>query len=163
MNQFKAFILLAAVTLLYMSAASKDVMSEGLTPGDLAPRIVEKNMNISFNNQNGRYTLLNFWAAYDANSRMQNVELNNAVAKTDSKIVMHSISIDRSRAIFDGAVRMDNLNKTTQHIAVAGIDSDIIRKYELDKGFANYLIDADGMIVAKNISPEDVQSIVSGL
>lgn len=69
----RAYVLIASVALLGMSAGSKKAkLTEGVNPGDLAPRIefLGNDAKASFHNQLGRYTLLNFWAAYDAESRL---------------------------------------------------------------------------------------------
>ena len=80
----RAYVLIASVALLGMSAGSKKAkLTEGVNPGDLAPRIefLGNDAKASFHNQLGRYTLLNFWAAYDAESRARNVQLANEVNK----------------------------------------------------------------------------------
>ena len=59
----RAYVLIASVALLGMSAGSKKAkLTEGVNPGDLAPRIefLGNDAKASFHNQLGRYTLLNF-------------------------------------------------------------------------------------------------------
>ena len=100
----RAYVLIASVALLGMSAGSKKAkLTEGVNPGDLAPRIefLGNDAKASFHNQLGRYTLLNFWAAYDAESRARNVQLANEVNKFGpDKIAMCSISMDEKESIF---------------------------------------------------------------
>jgi hypothetical protein len=159
MNQCKVFILTGAAVLLYMSAAPKRSGITGLTPGDTAPRIenLSNNESISFTNTKGQYTLLNFWAAYDAASRKRNVALANAMNGLDGKVVLQSVSFDSSQAIFEGVVKMDSLKTNTQHIANKTNSRKLFKEYALKKGFTNYLIDAEGTIVAKNVSPEEIK------
>jgi hypothetical protein len=40
----------------------------------------------------------------------------------------------------------------TRFVDTKGESSTIFKDYKLDKGFCNYLIDANGIIIAKNIS-----------
>ena len=84
----RAYVLIVSVALFGMSAGSKKAtLTEGSNPGDLAPSIefLEKDGKaIRFQNQTGRYTLVHFWAAYDAESRMRNVLLANKVAAMES-------------------------------------------------------------------------------
>jgi hypothetical protein len=158
----KAYVLVGATVLLYMSAASKDVRSEGLSPGDLAPRIesLENERDFDFRNHSNRYTLLNFWATYDAESRARNVRLSNEVSKLSSgKIAMYSISLDESPSIFSETIRIDKLNQTTQFHAVPEKNSKLYRRYNLNKGFSNFLINEQGVIVATNITPERLTKI----
>ena len=80
----RAYVLFVAVALLAVSAGTKNAKpTVGINPGDFAPRIesLGTESNFSFQNHSGRYTLLNFWATYDAESRARNVQLWNEVNK----------------------------------------------------------------------------------
>ena len=73
----RAYVLFVAVALLAVSAGTKNAKpTVGINPGDFAPRIesLGTESNFSFQNHSGRYTLLNFWATYDAESRARNVQ-----------------------------------------------------------------------------------------
>ncbi|MDR1936893.1 MAG: thioredoxin family protein [Tannerellaceae bacterium] len=158
----KTYVLVGATVLLYMSAASKDVSSEGLSPGDLAPRIESLGNESMFNfrSHQNRYTLLNFWATYDAESRARNIRLSNEVRKSSSgKFALCSISLDESQSVFAETIRMDRLDQTTQYHEAEGKNSKLYRTYNLKKGFSNFLINEKGIIVAKNISPEELAKV----
>jgi hypothetical protein len=160
----KAYVLVGAAMLLNMSAAPKDVRSEGLSPGDLAPRIesLGNERDFNFQNQSTCYTLVNFWAAYDAESRMRNIKLTNEAERLGAdRIAMCSISMDESSSVFSETVRMDNLSPKMQFHVAEGKNSKLYKKYNLKKGFSNYLIDEEGVIVAKNISPEGLKQMMS--
>ena len=75
----RTYVLFVAVALLAVSAGTKNAKpTVGINPGDFAPRIesLGTESNFSFQNHSGRYTLLNFWATYDAESRARNVQCN---------------------------------------------------------------------------------------
>ncbi len=160
----RTYVLIVTVTLLTVSAATKDVRSvEGLSPGDLAPRIesLGNAKGLDFQNHSGRYTLLNFWAAYDAESRARNVKFSNAVNKLSSeKIALCSISLDQKKSIFSETVRIDNLNEVTQFHVEQMEKSALLKKYDLKRGFRNYLIDDKGVIVAKDFAPQELTEIL---
>jgi hypothetical protein len=142
-----------------MSTASKDVNTEGLSPGDRAPRIesLGNERKINFRNHSNRYTLLNFWATYDAESRARNIKLSNEVGKISSgKIALCSISLDESESVFSETIRIDNLDEATQFHETEGKKSKLYRMYNLKKGFNNFLINEKGVIVAKNITPDEL-------
>ena len=105
----RAYVLFVAVALLAVSAGTKNAKpTVGINPGDFAPRIesLGTESNFSFQNHSGRYTLLNFWATYDAESRARNVQLWNEVNKLSSdKIAMYSISLDEKESIFNWKVQ----------------------------------------------------------
>ena len=160
----RAYVLIASVAILGMSAGSKDAkLTEGVNPGDLAPRIefLGNSGNANFHNQSGRYTLLNFWAAYDAESRVRNVQLTNEVNKLGlDKISMCSISMDEKESIFTETVKIDKLDFTTQFHDRLGKKSEVYKKYHLQKGFKNFLIDDKGVIIAANVTPDRLTEVL---
>lgn len=163
----RAYVLIASVALLGMSAGSKKAkLTEGVNPGDLAPRIefLENDAKASFHNQLGRYTLLNFWAAYDAESRARNVQLANEVNKFGpDKIAMCSISMDEKESIFTETVKIDKLDLSTQFHEGLGKESELYKKYDLRKGFKNFLINDEGVIIAANVTPEKLTEILKAI
>ena len=163
----RAYVLIASVALLGMSAGSKKAkLTEGVNPGDLAPRIeiLGNDAKASFHNQLGRYTLLNFWAAYDAESRARNVQLANEVNKFGpDKIAMCSISMDEKESIFTETVKIDKLDLSTQFHEGLGKESELYKKYDLRKGFKNFLITDEGVIIAANVTPEKLPEILKAI
>lgn len=163
----RAYVLIASVALLGMSAGSKKAkLTEGVNPGDLAPRIefLVNDAKASFHNQLGRYTLLNFWAAYDAESRARNVQLANEVNKFGpDKIAMCSISMDEKESIFTETVKIDKLDLSTQFHEGLGKESELYKKYDLRKGFKNFLINDEGVIIAANVTPEKLTEILKAI
>ena len=160
----RAYVLFVAVALLAVSAGTKNAKpTVGINPGDLAPRIesLGNESNFSFQNHSGRYTLLNFWAAYDAESRARNVQLWNEVNKLSSdKIAMYSISLDEKESIFTETVKADKLEGTKQFNEELGRKSELFGKYNLQKGFRNFLINDKGVIIAANVAPEDLTKVL---
>lgn len=163
----RAYVLILSVAFLGMSAGSKKAMlTEGANPGDLAPRIelLGKGGDAGFQNQKGRYTLLNFWAAYDAESRARNVQLANEVNKlSPDKIALCSISLDERESVFTGTVKIDKLDLSTQFHEGLGKESVLYKKYDLKKGFGNFLINDKGVIIASNVTPEKLAEIMKAI
>ena len=161
----RAYVLFVAVALLAVSAGTKNAKpTVGINPGDFAPRIesLGTESNFSFQNHSGRYTLLNFWATYDAESRARNVQLWNEVNKLSSdKIAMYSISLDEKESIFTETVKADKLEGTKQFHEELGRKSELFGKYNLQKGFCNFLIDDKGVIIAANVTPEVNQQLLA--
>ena len=163
-RKVRAYVLFVAVALLAVSAGTKNAKpTVGINPGDFAPRIesLGTESNFSFQNHSGRYTLLNFWATYDAESRARNVQLWNEVNKLSSdKIAMYSISLDEKESIFTETVKADKLEGTKQFHEELGRKSELFGKYNLQKGFCNFLIDDKGVIIAANVTPEDLTKVL---
>lgn len=160
----RAYVLVVAVALLTVSAGTKNAKpTEGINPGDFAPRIesLGNETNFSFQNHSGRYTLLNFWAAYDGESRARNVQLWNEVKKLGSdKIDMCSISFDEKKSIFTETVKIDKLDETKQFHEELGQQSKLFGKYKLQKGFRNFLINDKGVIVATHVTPDQLTDVL---
>lgn len=162
--KIRAYVLLVFVAILIMSAGTKKAkISEGITPGNLAPRIeFLGNESISnFQKQDGKYTLLQFWAAYDADSRVNNITLYNEINKLASKrIEMLSISFDEKASIFEETIKIDKLSKQNQFRDNLGKQSSLYKKYNLDEGFKNFLIDDKGVIIATNVSSNQLKDLL---
>jgi AhpC/TSA family. len=152
------------IALLTISASTKETrLTIGVNPGDLAPGIesLESKTGLSFHNHSGRYTLLSFWAAYDAESRVRNVLLSNEVNKLDSqKIALCAVSLDKSRAIFEETLKIDKLDETSQLWEGSDLKSTLYKAYKLNKGLKTFLIDDTGKIIAVNVHPKQLAELL---
>ena len=108
----------------------------------------------------GRYVLLSFWASYDAQSRMQNVSLSN-VLRSSRNVEMVSVSFDEYQSIFKETVRKDQIVTPTCFVETKGESSGLFKKYRLGRGFTNYLLDENGVIIAKNISAAELSAYLN--
>lgn len=135
-------------------------LSEGINPGKPIPDI--KNLEnvsgatINLSDLRGQKVLVNFWAAYDANSRRDNVLISQMLEKEDSSIKMVSVSFDKSKSVFEKTVAMDGIDENNQFYAQAELHSKLVEQHDLNRGFKNYLIDEKGVILEMNLSPEDL-------
>ena len=144
----------------------KDKPTGGLSVGDVAPDFrIESTSGeqypLKLADFKGHYVLLSFWASYDAQSRMQNVSLNNALRSDAPNVKMVSISFDEYRSVFEETIRKDQIVTPTCFVETEGEDSGLFKKYRLNRGFTNYLLDGNGVIIAKNISAADLSAYVS--
>ena len=146
----------------------KDKPTGGLSEGDVAPDFkIESASNgqpaFKLGNLKGKYVLLSFWASYDAQSRMQNVSLSNVLrsASRNENVEMVSVSFDEYQSIFKETVRKDQIVTPTCFVETKGESSGLFKKYRLGRGFTNYLLDENGVIIAKNISAADLSAYVS--
>lgn len=134
-------------------------ISEGTNPGKSIPDI--KNLinvsgsTINLSDLKGQKVLVNFWAAYDANSRRDNVLLATMANKDSSPVKIISVSVDKSKSVFEKTVVMDEVDSSSQFYVQANIHPELVELYQLDNGFKNYLIDEQGVILEVNLSPED--------
>ena len=156
------FVVLVFSSLLSFSFIEKKDPTEKLVPGDETPvSVLEfKTQTLNLRADDGKYTLLSFWAGYDAKSRMKNAELCHALQNSD-RIKMISVSMDRYESVFRAAVKQDQLESSDCYIETDGRASEIFKEFGLRDGFANYLIDSKGVIVAKNVTAGELTSYMN--
>lgn len=129
-------------------------VSEGILPGNRAPEIHLQDLSFT-----GKYTLVQFWAAYDAKSRAENILLHNKVAALQREdLQMVSLSFDPSYSVFEETVKADKLDLSQQFNVQVGEQDKWFSKYKLDRGFGNMLINPEGIIIAINVNPEEMQA-----
>lgn len=149
------------------SFVSKDKPTGGLNVGDIAPDFEIQSMSDEqpsndLSSLKGKYVLLSFWASYDAQSRMQNASLSNALRQVALKNVeMVSVSFDEYRSVFEETVRKDQIVAPACFVETEGENSDLYKRYRLNRGFTNYLLDDNGVIIAKNISAAELSAYLN--
>ena len=94
------------------SFVEKDKPTGGLNVGDVAPDFTiestsDAQYNFDLTDLKGKYVLLSFWASYDAQSRMQNASLSNALRSTSQDVEMVSVSFDEYQSVFQETIRKD--------------------------------------------------------
>lgn len=156
------FVVLMMISFISFSFVGKDTPTEGLNIGDKAPAFTicgEKEL-VELKDLKGKYVLLSFWASYDAPSRMQNAMLNHAASKTGN-VEMVSVSFDSYKSIFTEAIKKDRISTANCFVEVKGKDSEIYQSYRLHRGFKNYLLNEDGVIIAKDINAKQLSSYLN--
>ena len=158
MRYLKSILFLVLVYLLMLGSRTEEIrLTEGIQPGNLAPEINWQDINLKSN----KFTLLQFWAGYDAHSRMMNVRMHNAISKLKTEnIRLISVSLDENEAVFEGIVKAEQLNPETQFNDPRGKNSEIFKAYRLQSGFTNRLINPEGVIVAKNVNPNEIPGYI---
>ena len=147
------------------SFVEKDKPTGGLNVGDIAPDFKIQSMSAGqplaeLSDMKGKYVLLSFWASYDAHSRMQNASLSN-VLRSSRNVEMVSVSFDEYQSIFKETVRKDQIVTPTCFVETKGEYSGLFKKYRLGRGFTNYLLDDNGVIIAKNISAAELSAYLN--
>lgn len=163
--KFKTYVFIASLVLLEVAAGNKeDHLVEGIKPGDKIPEIsfLDKdkvsNNNIKFTNSEGRYTFINFWATYDAESRVNNIYFCKEAKKLgENKLNLYSISLDKNESVFDATVKTDNLNHSKQLWNKLVAFPEELKELSLNRQIKNLLVDDNGVIVKQNLSPSELR------
>ena len=157
------FVVLVFSSLISFSFNERSTSTEKLALGDKAPELVLGDNNkqtLNLHNPSGDYTLLSFWASYDAVSRMENAKLNH-VLQHSARVKMVSISFDSYQSVYQAAVKQDGMKTSDCHWEMEGENSPVFKAYDLEGGFKNYLLDKDGVIVAKNLTADELVSYLN--
>jgi thiol-disulfide isomerase/thioredoxin len=133
----------------------------GTEIGNLAPDIVEKSINgkqIKLSDTKGKLVLLDFWAAWCGPCRRENPAIVAAYNKYKDKrfvngrgFVVFNVSLDRDDASWKKGIETDKLDWPYHVSDLKGWYSKHAAIYGVRQIPSNFLIDGNGVIVAKNL------------
>jgi thiol-disulfide isomerase/thioredoxin len=122
--------------------------------------IGEKIENQLVSSPKNHLVLINFWASYDAASREENVRFSQVLGKYEQNnygLTSVSVSLDDYENLFREIVKKDDLNFTKVVREKKGFDSKLAKDFRLERHFGNFIVDQRGNIVAKDITPEQLE------
>ena len=161
MKYLKYFLIVGIAMICFAAYTSKNTKpSEGIYPGDLFPTISDleemTGEKISLSDLKGQKVLVNFWAAYDAQSHRDNVLLANMIKEKNYPVKMISLSFDESRSVFEKTVKTDKIGDDSQYWIDHQQQESLRSRYKLKNHFRSYLIDEEGKIVAMNVPAQEL-------
>jgi len=164
-------IALAAITFIGLSFAnelsdsynspSADEQSKMLTIGDKAPELSFKDPSgntRSLSDLKGKIVLIDFWASWCRPCRMENPNVvktynkyKSAQFKDAKGFEVLSVSLDRNKTDWERAIKADNLSWENHVSDLKFWQSAAAAKYNVNAIPATFLVDGDGVIIAKNL------------
>lgn len=131
--------------------------------GEMAPDIALPSINgdtIFLSAINANYILLDFWASWNKNCRKNNIALKEVYKNYNKKgFDIYQVSLDKSKASWSKAIAADSLQWTNVSDLMFW-DSYLVNLYQVYNLPSNFLIDPNGLILAKNISVKELEALL---
>ena len=121
----------------------------------------DKGNEFKLSSLKGKYVLVDFWASWCVPCRAENPHLLKAYNQFKNKnFEIVGISLDETKTAWLNAVKHDGM-PWIQVSDLKGFKSDIAVKYGISAIPQNFLINPEGIIIAKNLRGEDVDKQLS--
>jgi peroxiredoxin len=157
------FVLIAVLLLSVTAVFAQEKKEIGYDIGDIAPEIelpTPKGDTVALSSLRGQVVLIDFWAGWCGPCRRENPNVVETYKEFKGKdfiigegFTVYGVSLDKSRDTWTNAIKKDGLT-WTQVSDLKYWQSPYVRIYGVRGIPSNFLIDEEGVIIAKNLRGE---------
>ncbi len=165
MKKLKLLIVSFAVLLMTTSAFADK--HQDVAIGNDIPSLVIKNdsSEISLPSLKGKWVILSFWSASDAESRLTQNRITTftrrlPVTAQNIPVELISVNLDRSKQLMQEIIKIDQLNSEMQFHIEDQDEIAVLRKtFRMDNALRTFIINPQGKLAFADPTEDDLKQI----